>query len=259
MSLPNIHKAQSRGDGFRAEHLVRMWLIVGGALCIGGMVWLFQIPRSPADGTDSGAQPLYALERAVRYEDEVAGERTIQLENDVELVEVDSSTVTVHESISEDNQPIFAAGRYVVANGVVMTAPPMEEGVNADGSDQVSIDAMETRYFDGKPIRAAYKMRMLTPAYSPDARSCAPFADNITPSGFSVWTNGMKLVAADTKILPFRSIVSIPGYNNGNPVPVLDRGGRIKGHRLDLLYPTHETALEWGAKWLDVVVWEYVE
>jgi 3D (Asp-Asp-Asp) domain-containing protein len=112
--------------------------------------------------------------------------------------------------------------------------------------------------YDGKPIRPVRTVRMLTTAYSPDERSCGKWADGITASGMSVWTNGMKLVAADRSI-PFGTLVSVPGYNNGRPVPVLDRGGAIKGNRLDLLYPTHEVALQWGAQRLDVVVWEYVE
>jgi len=67
---------------------------------------------------------------------------------------------------------------------------------------------------------------------------------------------------ADTsrlRTLPFGTLVSIPGYNGGRPVPVLDRGGKIKGHRLDLLYPTHEIALQWGAQPLTVDVGEYAD
>ncbi|MEO1235715.1 MAG: 3D domain-containing protein [Planctomycetota bacterium] len=113
--------------------------------------------------------------------------------------------------------------------------------------------------FDGRPLRPVKTLRMLTTAYSPDARSCGKWADGITASGYSVWTNGMKLVAADTSLLPFGTIVTVPGYNGGRPVPVLDRGGVIKGARLDVLYPTHERALQWGAQRLDVTVWEYAD
>ncbi len=128
----------------------------------------------------------------------------------------------------------------------------------ADPSQTVELRG-DVPTFDGRPLRAVKTMRMLTTAYSPDERSCGAFADGITASGYSVWTNGMKLVAADTSLLPFGSIVSVPGYHGGRPVPVLDRGGRIKGGRLDLLYPTHETALKWGAQRLDVTVWEYAD
>ncbi|MEM9882259.1 MAG: 3D domain-containing protein [Planctomycetota bacterium] len=117
----------------------------------------------------------------------------------------------------------------------------------------------QTLTFDGRPLRPVRTVRMLTTAYSPDARSCGKWADGITASGYSVWTNGMKLVAADTDLLPFGSIVTVPGYHGGRPVPVLDRGGAIKGHRLDVLYPTHERALRWGAQRLDVTVWEYAD
>ncbi len=113
--------------------------------------------------------------------------------------------------------------------------------------------------FDGRPLRKVRTIRMLVTAYSPDERSCGKWADGITASGYSVWTNGMKLVAADTKVLPFHSIITVPGYNDGRPVPVLDRGGAIKGNRLDVLMPTHEIALQWGVKRLDVDVWEYAD
>jgi 3D (Asp-Asp-Asp) domain-containing protein len=100
---------------------------------------------------------------------------------------------------------------------------------------------------------------MLVTAYSPDARSCGASADNITASGYSVWTNGMKMAAADTTLLPFGTMISVPGYDGGNVVQVLDRGGAIKGHRLDMLYPTHEQARVWGAQQLEVTVWEYAD
>jgi 3D (Asp-Asp-Asp) domain-containing protein len=46
----------------------------------------------------------------------------------------------------------------------------------------------------------------------------------------------------------------VPGYNNDKPVKVLDRGGAIKGDRVDVFFPTHEEALEWGVQNLDVKV-----
>jgi len=121
------------------------------------------------------------------------------------------------------------------------------------------VSAAAAPTFDGRPLRPVKTLRMLTTAYSPDARSCGIWADGITASGYSVWTNGMKLAAADTSLFPFGTILTVPGYNGGRPVPVLDRGGVIKGHRLDLLYPTHERALQWGAQRLDVTVWEYAD
>ena len=113
--------------------------------------------------------------------------------------------------------------------------------------------------FNGRAIRPVKTLRMKVTAYSPDQRSCGRFADGVTASGYSVWTNGMRLVAADTRILEFGSLVSVPGYDGGRPAPVLDRGGKIKGRRLDVLYPTHEIARRWGVRTLDVTIWQYAD
>lgn len=115
------------------------------------------------------------------------------------------------------------------------------------------------RYFNGRPLRAAYALRLRVTAYSPDARSCGDSADGITASGYSVFTNGGALVAADPKVLPMGSLLSVPGYDGGSVVPVLDVGGAIKGNRLDVLFPTHEAAMDWGVRDLEVTVWEYAD
>ena len=100
---------------------------------------------------------------------------------------------------------------------------------------------------------------MKVTAYSPDERSCGKWADGITASGYSVWTNAGKLVAADTHLLPYGTLLTVPGYNGSKPVPVLDIGGKIKGNRLDVLYPTHAIARRWGVQELAVTVWEYAD
>jgi 3D (Asp-Asp-Asp) domain-containing protein len=100
---------------------------------------------------------------------------------------------------------------------------------------------------------------MRVTAYSPDAQSCGEFADGLTATMHPVTTNRGMLVAADQRMFPYGSLLSIPGYDEGRIVPVLDCGGAIKGNRLDVLFPTHEAALEWGVKELEVVVWEAVD
>jgi len=52
------------------------------------------------------------------------------------------------------------------------------------------------------------------------------------------------IVAADW---PFGTRLRIPGYGVAT---VEDRGGAIKGQRLDVLFQTHEEALAWGVRWL---------
>ena len=47
-------------------------------------------------------------------------------------------------------------------------------------------------------------------------------------------------------------MIRIPGYNGGRAVPVLDRGGAIRGNKLDLFFPTHQAALKGGRRTLTV-------
>jgi 3D (Asp-Asp-Asp) domain-containing protein len=121
----------------------------------------------------------------------------------------------------------------------------------------VAVGVGAPRTFDGRPLRAVRTMSMVVTAYSPDERSCGASADGITASGYSVQVNGGCLVAADPKVLPLGSLVSVPGYDGGAVVPVLDTGGAIKGQRLDVLFATHREALEWGKRTIEVTVWEY--
>ncbi|HYD01765.1 MAG TPA: 3D domain-containing protein [Phycisphaerales bacterium] len=118
---------------------------------------------------------------------------------------------------------------------------------------------LSVRWFNGRPVRPAKTISMLVTAYSPDEHSCPGTADGITSSLHHVSTNAHKMVAADSRILPLGSMITIPGYDSGQVVPVLDRGGKIKGNRLDVLFPTHAEALKWGVRRVQVTVWEYAD
>lgn len=96
-------------------------------------------------------------------------------------------------------------------------------------------------------------------AYCPCTHCCGPNAAGITASGLPVSHNQGRFVAADTSLLPFGSRLSIPGYHDAASVPVIDRGGAIRGHRLDVFFPTHEQAREWGRRWVLVTVETPVE
>ena len=99
-------------------------------------------------------------------------------------------------------------------------------------------------------------MIMEVTAYCPCPRCCGPRAQGITASGRRVSYNGGKFVAADTKVLKFNTKLVIPGYANNRPVEVIDRGGAIKGNKLDVYFPTHQEARKWGRQWLVVTVLE---
>ncbi len=196
------------------------------------------VQSSPAEGTAIAVESTPQIVAAVESQPEIVFEpieRTASVETPASLVTLES------------------AGR----------RRPESAGTALDGrlalGDEHAPKVGEVRYFNGRPIRAVRTMRIRVTAYSPDHRSCGIHADGITASGFSVDVNGGRLVAADRRLFPFGSLLSVPGYAGGQVVPVLDRGGAIKGSRLDVLYPTHEIAREWGVRNIDVMVWEYAD
>ena len=107
-----------------------------------------------------------------------------------------------------------------------------------------------------KPAAAAKTrtLRMVVTAYCPCKKCCGKNAQGITASGKRVSHNDGRFVAADTTVLPFGKKLVIPGYHGGTPVEVLDTGSAIKGKRLDVYFASHQTALEWGRRTVDVTV-----
>ena len=97
-------------------------------------------------------------------------------------------------------------------------------------------------------------IRMLVTAYCPCRKCCGKFSDGVTANGKSIYANRSMFVAADTRVLKFGTMISIPGYRGGRSVPVWDRGGKIKGKRIDVFYLSHSQARKWGRRWLNVKV-----
>lgn len=135
---------------------------------------------------------------------------------------------------------------------------PLPEDSAESPIDPLSLDP-NVRWFNGRPVRPSRTMWMTVTGYSPDAQSCGDSADGITATLHSVDTNASRLVAADPRLLPYGSMITVPGYDDERIVPVLDCGGAIKGRRLDLLFATHEQARAWGVKRVPVVLWTYAD
>lgn len=142
---------------------------------------------------------------------------------------------------------------------VAAAEEPVEDGPALDAETAKFAADPSVRWFNGRPVRPAKKFWMTVTGYSPDERSCGDSADGLTATLHSVETNNFKLVAADPTLLPYGSMITVPGYAQGEVVPVLDCGGAIKGRRLDLLYPTHEQARKWGRQRVLVTIWEYAD
>ena len=98
-----------------------------------------------------------------------------------------------------------------------------------------------------KPVAPQTGSLWRVTAYCPCEKCCGRFADGITASGAPAIG---RIIAAPSEI-PFGTELFIEGYGYGK---VQDRGGSIKGKRLDVLFPTHNQALEWGVKMLEVEI-----
>ena len=86
-------------------------------------------------------------------------------------------------------------------------------------------------------------------AYCTCEKCCGQFADGITASGVPAVG---KMIAAP-KTYAFGTKMDIPGYGTAL---VQDRGGAIKGNKLDLLFPSHQDALNWGRQYVKVRVYK---
>ncbi|KAB2334723.1 hypothetical protein F7731_13190 [Cytobacillus depressus] len=76
----------------------------------------------------------------------------------------------------------------------------------------------------------------------------------ITYSGVKVKRDLYSTVAADLNVFPIGTILFVPGYGYG---VVADKGGAIKGNKVDLYYETVDDVYnQWGKRTLDVYIVE---
>ena len=73
----------------------------------------------------------------------------------------------------------------------------------------------------------------------------------VITSLFSLW--GFANDITNPMVAAFGTVMEIPGYGYG---VVEDRGGAIKGQKVDIFFPKHKEAINWGRKKLKVKVWK---
>ena len=88
-----------------------------------------------------------------------------------------------------------------------------------------------------------------TTAYCACSKCCGKWANGITASGKIARAN--HTIAADTSILPFGTEV----YIDGQKYVVEDRGGAIKGKRIDIFFNSHAEANKYGVKNKEIFIW----
>ena len=86
-------------------------------------------------------------------------------------------------------------------------------------------------------------------AYCPCEKCCGKWSDGYFANNEPV---SFPAIAAPPNI-PCGTRINVPGYG---VAVVKDRGGAIKGNKLDVYFPTHDAALEWGRQVLDIMVFK---
>ena len=81
-------------------------------------------------------------------------------------------------------------------------------------------------------------------AYCACEKCCGRWSDGHFADGTSCADKSLLSVAAPPEV-PLGATLYLEGVG---PVIVRDRGGAIKGQRLDLFHATHQEALEWGVQ-----------
>lgn len=74
----------------------------------------------------------------------------------------------------------------------------------------------------------------------------------------TVYYNGRRIVATDPKVIPMKSILRLY-YNDGTTEEVIamDKGGYIKGNKIDILVKDEKTAREFGRQTVKAVVLQW--
>lgn len=85
-------------------------------------------------------------------------------------------------------------------------------------------------------------------AYCTCSKCCGQWADGITASGAEA-TPG-RTIAVDPDVIPLGSVVDINGFE----YIAEDVGGAIQGKRIDILFPSHEDALDFGVQYANVSI-----
>ena len=91
-------------------------------------------------------------------------------------------------------------------------------------------------------------------AYCSCSVCCGTGSPGITASGSRI--DDVSYFLAAPPEYPYGTVMRVPGYAGGRSVVVLDRGGAIKGNRLDTYHETHALARKFGRQTLHVEIWK---
>lgn len=99
------------------------------------------------------------------------------------------------------------------------------------------------------PSRGSRTISLVATGYCPCAKCNYPYSGKPSYLGYPLKKG---IVAVDPRVIPMGSKLYIEGY--GSAIAA-DQGNAIKGNRVDLCFSTHQQALNWGIKKVQVTVY----
>lgn len=151
--------------------------------------------------------------------------------------------IVTFQSISGVDVKTLLKGHFDVGANVVFSSSQ-----SVSGPPPALEDAFDWTKYPKKTVTATG----YTAGYESTGKNLGHPEYGITYSGVKVKRDLYSTVAADLTVFPIGTILFIPGYGYG---VVADKGGAIKGNKLDLYYETVEDVYnQWGKKEIDVYV-----
>ncbi len=150
------------------------------------------------------------------------------------------------DDTSGSNQ-IYGVKEQKVGHGIVkkrlVSASSMQESIDKDEDFELALE----QYPKVKVVATGYYA-----GYESTGKNPSDPSYGITFSGVKVRRDEYSTIAADLRVFPLGTILYIPGYGYG---VVADKGGAIRGKKIDLYFETKEDVFKfWGKKTVDVYV-----
>lgn len=161
------------------------------------------------------------------------------------------------------SRELFLVSSILISFGVVLSCLGIQErrdrtqrlvSENQELKNEIDILKSElSNYIEkNKSIQARpyVERTMSVSAYCPCKLCCGKYSDGKTATGTDASTKG---VAVDPDMIPYGTMIFIPeyGYTEAD-----DCGSAIKGNKLDVRFPTHQEARNWGVRILKVRIYK---
>lgn len=163
----------------------------------------------------------------------------------------DASLLDGKEKIVTEGKEGLVSKEYEVTkeNGKEVKRKMISETVMKAKRDQivaVGTKAKATETMNVGSSTGGKEIYMSATAYTAGCDGCS----GVTATGLDLRSNpNAKVIAVDPNVIPLGSTVYVEGY--GHAVAA-DKGGAIKGNKIDVFFPSKSTAYHWGVKQVKV-------